>query len=223
MMILTRISHKEGDFILHNFFVIFLISKCIYFSKRIKRPIHQPNDDESSSFVEDYADSNSNSRLSSSFQDDCSTSNDSFIEYYSKKRKLANNNQNNNNHSNHSNGYNNNGSGFNNNNNNNVLNNNQVQVNSANGASGSDYPFNVVSNLMIAGVSGEGGSFETPLKKFKNSAGTPDSGVSLAAGSSSSPPMNGGGESSNHFDIMKKVDRVKKNYRKHLNEDSDST
>ena len=63
-------------------------------------------------------------------------------------------------------------------------------------------------------------AFETPVKKFRNSVGTPDSGVSLAPGSSTS--AQNGGECSNTAEKMIKVDRVKKNYRKQLNDDSDS-
>lgn len=62
-------------------------------------------------------------------------------------------------------------------------------------------------------------AFETPLKKFRNSVGTPDSGVSLAPGSSSAQ---NGGECSNNIEKIKKIDRVKKNYTKQFNEDSDS-
>ncbi|CRK91640.1 CLUMA_CG005292, isoform A [Clunio marinus] len=160
------------------------------------RQKHQPQEEDSSSSkcIEDYASTNSNSLMSSTEE----SSNDSYPESYYKKRKLCNDNyvgvdENGNESSN-----NNNTSSFNNNNSFNTVNNNFV----ANGAGSS-------SNVL----------YGTPLNRMKL---TPDSGnSSLPTPSPSSSKSNT--HNGNQNDVMKKIEIIKKNYRKNIQTSDDDS
>lgn len=148
---------------------------------------------------EDYASTNSNS-LQSSTSDD-GGSNDSFIEFNSRKRKLS-------------------------------------AVAEEDHTNGNARNFHLTySNINNISNSTSGnsfnGQFETPSTKIRNSRGsstvtttTPDSGFrSLISPSSSTSqaPANGNRMNGSKQEMMKKIDNIKRNYRKNLQEDDDDS
>lgn len=150
------------------------------------RKKHQTQEDDSS-FVEDYASTNSNSLMSSTEE----SSNDSFPDFYaSKRRKLDNENEGADENGNNS--PNNNSSSFNNNNSFNTVNNNYT-----NGAGTS-------SNGFIG----------TPKVKL-----TPDSGLPTPSPSSS----RGSISNCNQQDVLKKIEIIKRNYRKNIQTSDDDS
>lgn len=160
---------------------------------RKKHQQTQEDDSSSSKCVEDYASTNSNSLMSST-----ESSNDSYPgSYYSKKRKLSEATEVD---ENGNDATNNNSSSFNNNNSFNTINNNY-----ANGAGGSSNTSN--------------GCFGTPSSRLKL---TPDSGnSSLPTPSPSS--LRGSANNGSQADVMKKIEIIKRNYRKNIHTSDDDS
>lgn len=146
------------------------------------RPQNGVNDEDSSSSkcIEDYASTNSNSLMSSTSD---SSSNDSFVDFYSKKRKLNNGNA-------------------------------TEEPNNFNNKN--------FTNASTSSNSGHNGHFETPDNRLRTMKATPDSGFqSLPSPSPSSSrgiKCNG-----NSFDMMKKIDSIKRNYRKNIQTSDDDS
>lgn len=167
---------------------------------RKKLRTNEENEESSSTnhCEEDYASTNSNS-LQSSTSDD-GGSNDSFIEFSSRKRKLS-----------------------------------AVAEEDYTNGNARNIHLTYVSNISN-NTSGNSfnGQFETPSTKIRNSRGsstvtttTPDSGFrSLISPSSSTSqaPSNGNRmNGSKQQEMMKKIDNIKRNYRKNLQEDDDDS